>query len=477
MIRCLKVSLETPFSLKYMKKKKDSNIIRFRRPVHLNIGIVIFAIVLIYFAIYIIRFTFSDTVAGYEVTGGQIRECYTHTGLVIREEEVVYADDAGSLNYYKKEGDKAAYGDVVCSIDESGELAKKITEESEDISNLSTAQLQDIQDSISDYALTYTDQDFYRVYDFQAEMNASIQEELYLQALQNYADEMSDAVSKHTFTFSNSPKAGIVSLYTDGLEGLSVDTFTASDFDPVNYGKTDLKKNTSVVSGDPLYKLATNENWYVMVPLSAEEAASLADTTVISVTFNEDQKTSYASCEIITSEDQSFLKLKYNTSMVRYISDRYLDLTLNIHSESGLKIPNTAITEKSFYVVPRDYITQGGDSGDYGVLCLHADSTTPEFISTNLYSETKDSYYIDKNLFQPGDRILKPDSDEELKLKETGKLTGVYNINKGYVVFKVIDILAQNQEYTIIRSGTSYGISMYDHIVLAADEVNEGDII
>ena len=461
----------------FMKEKKQGNIIRFRRPAHLNIGIIIFAIVLIYFAVYIVRYTFSDTVAGYEVTGGQIRESYTHTGLVIREETVVTATESGSLNYYKKEGDKAAYGDEICSIDQSGELSQKINEDSEDISNLTRAQLDHIQNSISEYAVAYTDSDFYKVYNFQAEINASIQEELYRQALMNYADEMSTAVSHHTFSFSEAPAAGVVSLYTDGLEGLTADTFTASDYDPVNYSKTDLKKTTSVESGDPLYKLVTNENWYVMLPLTAAEAKELAETTVISVTFNEDQKSCYTTCEEIVSEDQTFLKLKFNSSMVRYISSRYVDITLNIHSDSGLKIPNSAITEKEFYVIPRDYITQGGDSGDYGVLCLHAESSKPEFIRTGLYSSTETSYYIDKNLFREGDRILKPDSQEELKLSETGTLPGVYNINKGYAVFRVIDILAKNQEYTIIKSGTGYGVSMYDHIVLAADEVKEGDII
>ena len=58
-----------------------------------------------------------------------------------------------------------------------------------------------------------------------------------------------------------------------------------------------------------------------------------------------------------------------------------------------------------------------------------------------------------------------------------GTLQGVYNVNKGYAVFKQIEILYQNNDYSIIKTGTSYGISMYDHIVLQGNEVEENTII
>ena len=62
-------------------------------------------------------------------------------------------------------------------------------------------------------------------------------------------------------------------------------------------------------------------------------------------------------------------------------------------------------------------------------------------------------------------------------LKEIASLDGVYNINKGFAVFKRIEKLFENEEYTIVESGTSYGISMYDHIALDSSAVEENDII
>ena len=56
-------------------------------------------------------------------------------------------------------------------------------------------------------------------------------------------------------------------------------------------------------------------------------------------------------------------------------------------------------------------------------------------------------------------------------------MEGVYNINKGYAVFKQIDLLFQNEEYSVVRTGTSYGIALYDHIALEGNKVKENDLI
>ena len=70
-----------------------------------------------------------------------------------------------------------------------------------------------------------------------------------------------------------------------------------------------------------------------------------------------------------------------------------------------------------------------------------------------------------------------PDSNERFQLGPTASLEGVYNINKGYAVFKLVEEIAGNGEYYIIDKGTSYGLSVYDHIVLDASTVSEGQIV
>ena len=98
-------------------------------------------------------------------------------------------------------------------------------------------------------------------------------------------------------------------------------------------------------------------------------------------------------------------------------------------------------------------------------------------MATSLYYETDDAYYIDEEDVTAGTILQRPDSNATYIVGETAKLQGVYNINKGYAVFKQINILYQNEEYSIVETGTSYGLSLYDHIALDGSKVNENDLI
>ena len=147
-----------------------------------------------------------------------------------------------------------------------------------------------------------------------------------------------------------------------------------------------------------------------------------------------------------------------------------------------MKIPVTAVTTKSFYLVPVEYITMGGDSSTTGFMkeTYSENGTSAEFIPTTIYYSNDEYCYIDMSENSPlkaGDYLIRPDSQERYQIGNSDTLQGVYNINKGYAVFKQIEILKSNDEYYTIKKGTSYGLSVYDHIVLNADAVYEGELI
>ena len=178
---------------------------------------------------------------------------------------------------------------------------------------------------------------------------------------------------------------------------------------------------------------------------------------------------------------QNYLILSLKNSMVRYAMERYVEVELLLSEETGLKIPNTSIVEKEFYTVPKDFFLKGGDTASDGLLVKHVDedgNETTEFISPTIYYETENACYIDSEEIQAGETLLKQNSSEQYVLgSDTAVLKGVYNINKGYAVFKQIDILYQNEEYTVVRTGTSYGIALYDHIALDGSKVKENELV
>ena len=160
--------------------------------------------------------------------------------------------------------------------------------------------------------------------------------------------------------------------------------------------------------------------------------------------------------------------------------DRFVDIELITDIETGLKVPNTSIVEKEFFLIPTNYVEKNGSSGELGVLreTYNEDgSVIPEFIAVNIYNEENNEYYVDDSVLRRGDKLLKTNSTESFTVSKAGTLVGVYNINKGYADFKQIQILNQNEEYSIIKSNTNYGLIAYDHIVLDAESVNEDEFI
>ena len=56
-------------------------------------------------------------------------------------------------------------------------------------------------------------------------------------------------------------------------------------------------------------------------------------------------------------------------------------------------------------------------------------------------------------------------------------LHGVYNINKGYAVFREVTVIDENEEYCIVESNNPYGLAAHDYIVLNASEVDVDEIV
>ncbi|MCC8152469.1 MAG: hypothetical protein LIO96_13780, partial [Lachnospiraceae bacterium] len=323
------------------------------------------------------------------------------------------------------------------------------------------------------------------VYSFKDNLNSNVQESLYRTAL----EELTGMINEDTFSLVRAVTDGILAFYTDGYEDVTPDTFSADLYQPSSYQKNNLKSNTSVSSGQALYKTVTDENWYIMIPLDEEETEyyqSLmgedSDSFVIQVTFRKDEAQAYATASLRTYDSGSFLQLALNSSMIRYISDRYIEVELGDENQTGLKIPNSSIIQKEFLLIPSDYISQGDNSSSQGVIRISPGENgdgTAEFISTDIYYTDEESgyCYVPADDLSTGDVIQKTDSAEQYTISETGELSGVYNVNKGYAVFKRIEILTSNEQYTIVQTGTSYGLSLYDRIALDGTSISEGSFV
>ncbi len=480
-------------------RKKNTKIVRYRRP--FNIGVVFFGFIAVYLIVCIYMYFTSEHISGYEVIKGNLAADYHYTGIALRTEQVYTAEKAGYVNYYAAEGEKVSVLSTVYTVDESGRMSELLQESAGELS-LDDADYSEIRASVNSYLSNYSDMSFDEVYDFKTNVNSAILDLVN----QNMIDQL-DSTSEDAgglFTRYNAAAAGVVEYYIDGYEGATVDAVSADWFDEEGYERQELRTEELVSEGDPVYKLVTEEDWQLVFPLdsemesyllgeiesnqtTAEDGTVTQNPTYIEIRFDKDEETVWPSVTIQYVDGQAYGVLSFVNSMIRYADDRYLDFEILRDETIGLKIPQSAVTEKEFYVIDASYVTQSEDSTGFLKKTVSEDGTDAvEFVDCTIYYQDDQYAYVDpeeedfstsKKLLESGDLLVKTDSAENYQVGQKEKLKGVYNINKGYTIFRIIQILYENEEYCIVEEGTSYGLSVYDHIVLNADTVTEDQVI
>lgn len=460
-----------------MAKKNNKKVVKFHKMSQINVGIIVFLIIFIYMLYNIFQYFTTQQVAVYEVSQGSITQNNTFTGIALREEKIFNAENSGYINYYNKDASKVGVSSYVYSVDETGDFYKEITKQNDGQLFSEEGSYDDLEKTAANYVLNYSNENFYQVYTFQYDMEAKLMEAISSNALSNLGDYAQGSSVIHAY---QAPEPGIVVYNTDGLEGITLDNFTKDIFDESAHVKKNLMAREQVTAGEPAYKLITSEIWTLVVPIEKELADDLAEESNIKVEFKKDNSTAWGASKILNQGEEWYLTLTFQNSAIRFATDRYLEIELLLSDTNGLKIPNTSLTEKDFFLIPKNYLTKGGDDDTNGVLRKYEDKkgkTVMEFSSVVVAEETDDMYYIAGEDLKKGDAIVGSDSSEQFTLGETASLQGVYNINKGYAVFRKVEILFQNEEYAIINTGTNYGISLYDHIALDASAIKENEII
>lgn len=459
-----------------MAAKKNKKLVQYRRPLNINVGMIIFAIIFLYLVFSVSTYLRRDKIQFYEVAEGSIVNDKQYTGLILREEQVKPARTSGYINYYLREGKRAAVGTRVYSIDETGSLQSLLGESQ--TGNLSDESLSDLKKQLSAYVLTNSDQNFGAIYDVRYSLEASVIEYASFGAL----DQLDQLAKESGITFEQvySDVSGVVSYGVDGYEGLTAQEVEADSFNKTSYKKSMNKSGKLIESGAPAYKIVTSKNWSVLFPLSEEDAALYSDKTALSVVFRDYSLETTAAYSTVTGKDGGLYgRLDFTKYMEQFISDRFVDFEVKLEQSGGLKIPIQSVTEKSFYLIPLDYLAQGGDTSDSGFYKEVHDASVV-FVPTEIYYADEEYYYVDtkdEDGLQAGDYVVRPEASDWYQIGPTASLKGVYNINKGYTVFKQIDILDSNSEYYTVRKGTKYGLSVYDHIVLDASMVEEGQLL
>lgn len=460
-------------TIKRMKPPKtDIRISRF-----LNFGTILFGIMLIYIVYNVYTYMKDDDVAVFTVEQSTYDTDFTATGIAIREEELINASSGGTVCYYIRDGEKVGKGANIYSIDSSGSVQSAADAlAAEGGIELSGSDYSDISKQIKMFKTGFSSSSFGDIYDFKTSIDNRL--------LEIYEDMVFDAANAQGVALSaqTAPYSGLVAYYQDGYEDVSVDSLSPELFDKTTYQKQTLKSDGQIAAGSPVCKLINDDGWKIAVSLTEEEYKKVTKNDYATYTINDSSRKIQTLYETIEKDGSYYIVVSFNKYMAQYIDERFLDINFSFDESSGLKIPTSSIVKKDAYMIPVDYLSEG--NGDEG---LHFNQVTytekgdmkVKQISPTIYFSDERFCYVDSDELSADTVLLMNDSDNTFSVATAARysMDGVLCVSRGTAEFRRIEIKIEGSDYCIVSTGTSYGISMYDRILLDGTSLAEGDVV
>lgn len=463
----------------------------------------VFVIIALYLFGQIITMTAQSSDVNVETVGyGGIDTPVRYTGLIVRQEYVVSSNRSGHPFYQFAEGDYVSKNAVVCTVKDTNstddieskldKLDKDILKNQKSRTDLSAfsediSRLEDnIQHVVDSYAGKSMKTDASYLYDMKEQVQTFMNQrnEIWLTENVGGLSQLTEEKSQYeqqlaeNLSTIRAETSGVLSFGYDGLE----DTLTPEALESIQKGQIGDRKTTyiskakAVAEGDPLFKIVSSNQWYIVAYLSNSATANWAKGENKTLNLQLDDEVIQVSAKIESTEiGEKETKVVFSTyeQMNAFLNDRVLEFYLEEATIEGLKVPNDAIVEKSLLSVPKACIAES--LGNKGVLLANGANT--KFLPVSIISYDNENFYVDQNGgLKLGDVILQGTGEDatQYTVSSLSPKTGVYVANSSMAKFVTIEILDQNQEYAIIRSGTTYGLQAYDLIVSDAKNIKEG---
>lgn len=453
------------FKKKEKKEKVEKPKKKFKIFYIFRVLFVIFIIVVGYIVFNFVKLFSRESIQVYEVNTGEIVNVDRHKGMIYRDEAVARANRPGYINFYVANRAKVSRGSFIYTINDTPSKVDTFDLKSDDIAS--------IRKNVKMYANNIDNINFSNVYTYKQNINSLIDEINVVKQLENIDIEKEIRAKEKGFA----KYAGIVSLVVDGFEEQDILDFNDDlirNYSPSN----DMKEDKVVKGNDKIYKIVKNPEFSIAFD-SDYDYDNLKNKN-IKVKFGYDDIVADARIESFISNDgNKHFKINIVDFPEKFIDKRVVEFEIENKKISGYKVPVKSLVSKNCYMIPKNMLEVDDDTKE-NVFYKITKEGTIEKVTCNISKEDEKNYYISINdslsMLKYGD-VLTNKYHDNYSLSEVVKLDGVYNINKGYAVFKNVDVVDKTNEYAIIKKGTINGITLYDHIVLDATDVVEGDLI
>ena len=224
-------------------RQNNGNIRQYRKPFNINLGTFIFFLIFVYIIICVGIYLFRDQkVVAYRVQEGALSVDNIYTAIALRDETVVTSSYNGYINYYAREGERVGANQLVCTVDESGQIKEILDEQNADNTSLSGSDMRELRTSISGFCANFSPHEFNSVYNFKYELEGTVLKLANINVLENL-EVINNAASTQPVNLCYAPESGIITYSIDGYEDKAPSDLTDADFQKDNYEKTQLISN------------------------------------------------------------------------------------------------------------------------------------------------------------------------------------------------------------------------------------------
>lgn len=462
----------------------NQKIIKFRQRKDVNIGLVVAFGVLVLLVINIYRYATTPHLSLYEVQAGSSGSEVPATAMVLRTETVYRTEKAGYLNYYYREGARVTKNAKIYSVNDSSEL-QDVLNSNEDNPILTDNDLLRLKGNVRAFCAKYSDADFSECVSLREDFLSDYLRYRDISILDTLANK--DAMT-NSFLTVESPQSGVISYFSDFYDGYTKDMITGDEFLIEKRAVPEYKKQTGISAIDNFaYKLISDEQWQLVIQVpkdSEEHMKKLGNSLKFQIAG--DPVLYVKSYETLRVGDGTYFVVDMDRYGTDYLNERFLDVTVYVSAREGLKIPETAILTKELYQIPKRFVMQGGGEEDeVGVSLERYDAESgevrPDFCRINPLFYENGYYYVAEEDLDSGQYIysssLTSEPERAMLYSFLTEMEGVYNMNKGYAVFRRIERITDVEEYVLVRAGLAGGVAEFDHIVLDVSAVNKDVIL
>ncbi len=442
-----------------------------------NLALFIFLLIIIYIVVLTWGYLTDEHISIYEVNTTRISDDSPLYGFILRSEEVVTTDKEGYINYYNAEGNRVGTGDVVYTLDTNGEVSNML--ETLQQSDKNKESITAMREVIYSFQNNFSLSSYSQIHNLKYDINNVYFEKTNGNLYSDLNKALKSAGQDKNFIKYTSAKNGILSYAIDGYENTKKEEITPELLD--QFSQTARKQTWTselLPAGSPAYKLITDNTWSLTTRLNNDYYERLKDLDTVRITISKDGISLNAAVELWDQGDIHYVSLTTTRFMERYLNDRFLQFEFNLKTAEGLKIPNSSMLKKDYFILPAEVITRGDKgSGIIKQVRTKEGKITKQFTSLGNYFFINDKYYVDSSVVTGGDVVMNHSTGEDFIVSSTEPLQGVYCVNEGFCEFRPVDILYQNKEYTIVSDSTTGGLSAFDHIVVDPSALSDDDFI